>query len=96
MMDVDKSYIIIELKLSYLSISSVTSSKGVHSKTIRPGNPSREGTSETGIEKTASDSQEPEFGTSNFCSNQIAVRSFSGFMQSQAVQFLGISPLLLT
>ncbi len=77
---------------TYFSISSVVSPNGKHSKMMSPGCDSADASLVGDIAKTVSESHFPEFGTSNFCSNHIAVPSLSGFMHSQTCQhaeFLG-------
>jgi len=71
-----------------LSRSSVTPSSGVHSNIMTPGKPSEEEAllRDSGIEKTVSDSHQPDAGTSNLRSNQMAVASLSGFIDSHILQ----------
>ena len=70
----------------YLSILSTFSSKGVHSKTMRPGYTCLVGEDDIGIENTASYSHLPDSGTLNFCSSQMAVWSLSGFIHNHVDQ----------
>jgi len=75
-----------ETETAHFSRSSVISPKGVHSNTIRPGYPPGPLADDNGIENTVSFDQVPEMGTSNLRSNQIAVASLSGFIESQMFQ----------
>lgn len=74
------------------SISSSKPSKGVRSNTMSPGEPGDGGLrllGTMGIENTFSDAHSPESGTSNLCSSQIAVPSFSAFVDSQTRHCVG-------
>jgi hypothetical protein len=71
---------------THLSRTSSMSSIGVRSNTIRPGEPGDGGLSylgRTGIENMLPGIHSPDSGTLNFCSSQMAVPSFSEFVDTQ-------------
>jgi hypothetical protein len=79
-----------DLSETYFSMESSKSPVGVRSKTIRPGEPTIVGRRSRaleprwiGMEKMDSAIHAPDSGTSNLCSNQIAVPSFSLLNDSQ-------------